>query len=212
MPRIGKRGKRIKEQYFDYDVMYTKGTGFWILLPSVYSDVLDSLADSTKQKHNVHQIPARGYNKNLGMGVMGDSEEQVQDNFRAIMEIMIDASLERRKVILVWYKKKKKDSSEMFSFSDYDAVGYQLRFAYANEVKSLTENKPNYYAQDYTGRKIHVSDWASDKSIVIEDTTENRTAIEELYNATILLTNKLDILADPKKLQLAIDSRQKLIN
>lgn len=208
MAKIGKRSSRILEKWFEYDIMYSKDNGFYIVIPSEYTDVFDSLTDEQKKDNHAHQIKGRGYSNILGNGVLGNSEKEVQNYFESLMRALVGITLVQKKVILVWYDKEEKSKSAYYS-DERDEVGYTIRYAYANEVKNRGASKANYYRQDAGKNKLNIG--YHEKVTVIEDKPENRKAIEELYNATILLTNKLDILTDPAKLQKAIDSRQKLL-
>jgi hypothetical protein len=226
MPKIGKHFTKIHaddiEQNIEYFVHYNTNYGFYVLIPEQFNDGFDLLTDDEKKELSAIEL-RRGKYKNgdaFGRAAYAESETKLHDIFKELIRLLISRSIKTRPVIVIWHESEK-DGSRPDSKAEFPKVGTSLQFTYCTELQAGT-SQPHYYLYwktDFNGRDNEVRkeikaepSWRNNNVLVIDDTKENRQALEVIYKALNELDSRLkEITKTPANLLDFIASKQLLL-
>src|SRR4249919_956787 len=104
MPKIRKTNFRINNgdaiEYFETDMMYSTQRGFYVVLPSKYTDTIHSMDEREMDKIGI-VLTSRHSDNIKKYGVTGDSEEACENKVREVVKQLMSSTVEKRDVIVI---------------------------------------------------------------------------------------------------------------
>lgn len=211
--KIGIQTKDIKKTY-DVQIMYNQDNLFYAKIDPEFDALFDHAADETLKKFN-----AKGYNKGREFAriVTGDTEPTALSNVKKFYEHFLQETIQKRDVIIVFFKGDDKTYYHGHYYnSNHPQIGMKFGLTYAVETTSGDKKVYNQYithsqfgSPETTRKEINL--W-NELVVIIDDTPENRTFLETLYNAFNDLNQKMkDFTGSSEKLLALIASKQPLL-
>jgi hypothetical protein len=223
MPKIGKRYIRLNHDNvsvlgYAIDVNYSTEYLFYAQIPQQFDEVFDTLKKD-------ELLPFRGHKKHKwkhGQGpytriVKADSEDLLEKQMKAFIIFLLEKDIKKRDVILV-YCDNDLDPSSPQDLWPRIKLGFGIK--YCEEISS-GKNDPVYqrkFKREWFGKeeevieKMDVGSYKYRDCTIIDDTPENREALEGIYKAFKKLIEKLsDYTSTPEKILSLINSKQKLL-
>lgn len=219
MPKIGKRSIRVKhdltDEFIEFNIMYNSKLGFYVEIPEKWHEAFD-----TETGEKLNEFHAQTYKKSHHSTkqrvVTASTEDEAEQNLQAVIKHLMTANVTRREVIVIFYHG---ETAGRYSSEDrndeHKDVGVKLGLLYCTETRSGAAEpkyykfKPNYFDKDKMDRsQCHVGR----SPVAIDDTPENRQALETIYKAlTVLEDNLRSFTKDPESVMNLITFNQKLI-
>lgn len=236
MPKIKTIDKRLdhgsQRTPVKYDVFYSSSEGFFAVLPKAFNAQADALDNADKKAHFMEVEREYKYSsdsKIKRVKVKAATEAQAIERCDALLVTLINSSVTRRDVILVFFKGHSSEAQRTFRSSgvfnkEHSPVDMALSLKYCTEV-SVNGGEPKYAvfrmdsnpfdkseAPTEVREDLSTSSNRSDNFIVIDDTPESREFLENAYGAFVALVEKVrGVLGESDALVAAISSGAKLL-
>lgn len=197
-------------KHFVVTVMYNQTLHFYIALPDQFSERAAHLTEAErKQLFLCERYGGRPTVTNLTKTdyvIIGDTEANVIALTRTALSYLLDKAVTKRNVILVMFiGNQTTQYGDHQSNNEHPPLGLQLSITYCVETSLGTEK-----IYKMVGRPHAFRPWRT--TTAIEDTPENRLAVEQLYQALQNLIEKLkNVVGTTETLQNFISSNIKLL-
>lgn len=197
-------------KYYDLDICYISGFGFFIQIPDELQKLVEYLTEEERTKFLIKQYQhSHSYDPSDPFRVTHNEEHMVTYRIKEVLRHLLKQSVSTRNVIVVHFERiePRQHMNDFHSNNEHPRVGLALAIAYGVETH-IGEVKS--YSRWSNGPKICA---AKDAKIVLDDTPENRSFLEDLYSKIELLTSKLEDLTNtPERLLGFIESNVKLLS
>lgn len=223
MPKISKNSVRVVHKdmtrYFDIEIFYNQKYKFYSPVTGDFKQTAELLIRGKEnQKFNVEWFCRSRFGNPEYPIICGESEDKCLASMKEFIRFALDEVIEKRNVIIVYvgqthycdYK-----TTEKFD-KHFPKIGMNLGIDYAVETIAGDNKVYNQYGPltdegesiSRTEIRLH-----GDGYTIIDDTPENRKALETIFYAYLELIEKLkDITSTPKSLCGFIQSKVKLLS
>lgn len=203
-------------------VMYNQKFHFYAEIPNEFYSVVHHLPEDklTELSIRIMHESKRWHSVNDPHKkiIVGDSESECLVKMKKCLEFLVDKSVQKRDVIILFYNPKDiTNYNEHLMNNEHPMIGLQYGLTYAVETSVGDKKVYSIYTEyEAFGRKNtnrrELSLW-NKSSVIIPDTPHNRETLEQLYHALIALNEKLkSFTSTPEKLLEFIQSNIKLLN
>lgn len=205
------------QKEFKLNLMYNSDLKFHIEIPLEFYDVVHHLSNHTEL--SIEKVRKAKGSDIFRYYVTAQTEPLCIYNTKKCLEYLVDKSVVQRNVIIVFYNPKDlcNYNDHMYN-EEHPQIGMQFGLTYAVETSVGDKKVYSIYPEGgylngcvrQNRKELNLYNKAS---TIIPDTPENRSTLENLYNAFILLNEKLkSFMQTPEKLLEFIQSNIKLLN
>jgi rRNA-processing protein FCF1 len=201
----------------DVNIMYDTGAKvFYVAIPNSFKNAINTLPAESKEKWNINNaIALRGVN---GLAIIHKNESELIEGLEDLFYYCGNAIKQVRNVIIVTSDSKSNSDSKEWDNMGCNIERFKLKqefsFVLAIETK-VGEGKPIYTYQGvtYTNTISTYSGTHGGRSIIIDDTPENRAFLEDVYSKfDSLIVNLKKFFESSDTILELIASNQKLLN
>ncbi len=223
MPKISKKtircGPSTAPGIFEIEVMYNQDELFYITLPKRLNAAYD-IADKKKKnelggyERNTNRRSDMYGTKDFIRLVNASSEKLVLEKMEKLITYLMTQQTIVRDVIVIFFVENHSHYSGRIHNEKHPEIGMQYGLFYGRETKVGKDGKPYYQSVNKEGNIDRRNDgmWSENSFVVIDDTTENRLFVENIYTALGVLINRLKLCTKTTEAMIElIGSKQRLI-
>lgn len=217
----------------EYEVHYSTSNGFFAKLPKHFFANAELVSFEERVVKNIEFDYIRKYDPSRGIKtilVKADSEKQAEQKIEELLIEFLKSTTTRRPIIIVYFEGDNQTEynrnfgsnrgyTEREFNKDHQKIIINFALKYTTEV-SIAGSPPKYYdfinyndpfvTGKITEQRTEV--FIKGDHIIIDDTPENRSSLENTYTLFMKLIGKLkEFLTDKDKLLGLIASGQKLL-
>lgn len=202
--------------YMNVNIMYDTGQKlFYVNVPDAFKDAINTMPEDLKEKWNVKSaIGIRGV---YGLAIIHQQEADLINKLEDLFYYCGNAIKQIRNVIIVWSGSKSTTSQDkrygdMGCNKERNEISQKFKFVLAIETKVGDGNAIYTYQSVTYTNTISMSDYGG-KPVVIDDTPENRSFLEDVYiKFDNLIINLEKFFANSDTVLQLIASNQKLLS
>lgn len=200
----------------DVNIMYdTNKKNFYVVIPESFYDTIKTMSDELKDKYFVQgNTGIRGI---YGLAIVNKNESELIDVLEDLFYYCGNAVKKVRNVIIITSKGKSSKVEDQYyqtqkSNKEAELIKQEFKFVLAIETIA-GEGKPIYTHQNVGYTNTIDTNQYGDKSVIIDDTPENRAFLENIYDKLDnLIINLKKFFASSETVIELIASNQKLLN
>lgn len=222
MPKISKNNIEIRtsdiNKYYDVVVHYNQSNLFYSEIPHEFSEIVNHLEDKELTDLFMYKEKIKGTSPSRYRFIItAGTETECLTKVKECLSVLVPKNIKKRNVIILDCNTLNSGFLTNPPQTDFPKANLSLELIYA--VETFLDNKKVYsqyrtydaFGEQRVQRKeLH---FGRANITIIDDTPENRAALENIYNAFILLRKKLsEYTQSPEKLMELINSNIKLLN
>jgi hypothetical protein len=223
MPKISTKEQMLRGEHMSkpikFDVMYNQRNKFYVIFEKEYEDKIVHLSEEERDKLDIEfQAKTKQYNAEKQWLVTSSSENECIQKYITAMKVLFNLSIRQRNVIIVTSQEIKDHSTQADRLynKEHLLIGCSIGLCYAVESNAGDKKVYSIY-KEYTAFGETRTDrkelyFGRTNPTVVDDTPENRKALEALYEAMKTLTKKIgEITFNGEALLQFIESKTKLL-
>jgi len=214
MPKISKNEVTISvgglHTRHEAQIMYNQAHKFYYVIKEEHQKPAEMADDAKRESWHVKRARLKGRSGNFTNIISADTEAKVLEGAQGFLRYATEATIVEEDVIIVIYNPEFKTNFHGLGYNDdHPQIGMKLGLLYA--VKSFIGEKAFYYKVNSRGDRKEIRLW-NEMTTELQDTPENREALEQLYAAFKNLNEKLsEMTKDSGVLQNFLESGMKLL-
>jgi len=202
MPKISNNSIKVfhKDIHKHYDIVvnYNQKRHFYAMIPLEFKEIVHHLShEEQKSMFITEELKPPYGSKEYEQFIDDETEGGCLKKVKNCLEILIDKSINQRKVIIVFFNPKDNCNYNDHRYNhEHSQIGLQFGLTYAVEtsvgdkkVYSTYTVRTYLHGEEFVDRnELRLYDKAA---TIIPDTKENRIMLEQLYTNLVILMNKL---------------------
>jgi hypothetical protein len=184
---------------------------FYVAIPDDFNDCITSMPDALKEKYNIKYV--RGIRGIYGEAIIHEQESELITGLEGLFHYCGNAIKSVRNVIIVYSNSQSHSDTEKWRNMGCNRERFKLKQDFCFDLAVETKVGEGKAIYTYQGVTYTNTIGYNEKSIIIDDTPENRAFLEDVYSRfDTLIVNLKNFFSSSETVLQLITSNQKLLN